>query len=135
MSATTGIEKHFSGTKKLSPYIGAEIGFTSTFVKSEYTGPDREISVKNGYIDDNQNPNGRPGYSQIGLNAIVGADYYFVKRFYVGMELGYGIQYKISKKIEIKENGITTYADKVNGFRQFALGAYANPGLRVGFVF
>ncbi len=61
-----GVEKHFAGTEKLSPYAGAELSISSG--KDEY----------------------KTKTSSFGLGIIIGADYYFVPSVYVGGEISYG---------------------------------------------
>lgn len=75
-----GIEKHLAGTSKLSPYIGAEIGFG---IASGST----EITNLGGTAGDKQTTTGG-GNTNIRLNTMLGADYWIVEKVYVGAELG-----------------------------------------------
>lgn len=60
------IEKHFKGTEKLSPYVGAELSIQS--------GKD-ELETKS---------------SSFGLGLIFGGDYYFAQNVYCGAEVSWG---------------------------------------------
>ena len=92
-----GIEKHFAGTERLSPYVGAELrvaGKSSSSVSEFVSGADDKIgtlTVKNGAVDDKGVFTGnKGGFISFGLNLVAGADYYFAKRIYLGGEFGYG---------------------------------------------
>lgn len=77
-----GIEKHFDGTKKLSPYIGTElfIGIGQTNQSSQSIwGTDQVMTTKNASRN-----------SKMGLNFICGTDYYFSDKIYLGIEMGFG---------------------------------------------
>ncbi|HTF80792.1 MAG TPA: hypothetical protein VL947_03670 [Cytophagales bacterium] len=87
-----GVEKHFTGTERLSTYIGGDLslGVASASLKEEkYNGGaynedySRTIKGANG-------PGGDNGGFGWGLRAVTGADYYFVKKVYLGAEAGWG---------------------------------------------
>jgi hypothetical protein len=86
-----GAEKHFAGTDKLSPYVGADLvyGMGNTSAKwDKFDG--------GGYNSDYTRTVKNP-VSMIGVNLVAGTDYYFAENFYVGLELGIGFQ-SISEK-------------------------------------
>ena len=81
-SIRPGIEKHFEGTSKLSPYIGTELflGLGSTNQSSESVwGSNQIMTTKT-----------KSRTSSAGLNVVCGADYYFSDKIYLGIEMGYG---------------------------------------------
>ena len=81
-SIRPGIEKHFDGTSKLSPYIGTELflGLGSTNQSSESVwGSNQIMTTKT-----------KSRTSSAGLNVVCGADYYFSDKIYLGIEMGYG---------------------------------------------
>ncbi len=96
-----GIEKHMTGTDRLSPYIGGYL--------------DLNYSTKNKKEEDqlNLNDNKREiGYTKknsgnlgIGLNAVAGFDYYLAKSLYFGTELGFGVAatMPMKNKVEVVE--------------------------------
>lgn len=83
-----GLEKHFSGTKRLDPYIGGQIGIGligKTKIEEEIrtvssAGTDRETITFE-----------QDGGFAMGLNAIAGFNYFVAKNFALGAEytLGY----------------------------------------------
>ena len=81
-----GFEHHFSGTEKLSPFIGGEayFGFSSNSTSSE--------SIFN--TDEIMTTINRQRNSTYGLNILAGSDFYFSEKIYVGVELGYGFLYE-----------------------------------------
>ncbi len=83
---TPGIERHFSATKRLSPYVGAQAlaGYSTTVIK-------REVQDNNEVY--NLTKKNNPGRVRVGLGVFAGIDYYFIKKIYLGIELGYGIEY------------------------------------------
>lgn len=94
-----GAEKHFTGTDKLSPYVGADLvyGVGNTSAKwDKFDGvgysPNISATVKN------------PS-TMMGLNLVAGTDFYFAENFYAGLELGIGIQ-SINEKAG--ETSVTT---------------------------
>jgi opacity protein-like surface antigen len=109
-SIRPGYEKHFAGTDRLSPYVGAELFFTmgSSSYSEEYssavTAADNEAEFAAKWST--WSITRSEGTTTFGLNAIAGADFYFVDNFYLGVELGLGFQntkYKDSE-IELSSN-------------------------------
>lgn len=105
-SIRPGYEKHFAGTDRLSPYVGAEllIGITSTTTESQTQ-----------YTDDNGDPAAyntitKGGTSTFGLNLVAGTDFYFADNIYLGAEIGFGFSRTSDKENE------TTYEDAPDGF-------------------
>ena len=127
-----GIEKHFAGTERLSPYVGAELQLSKHFAsyESEFIEIDGAWNVGG---NNNEYMNGR-NYFGVGLGLVAGADYYFAKHVYLGVEFGYGLTYQTYGDVEVREtNGRNYTIDKdQNSFR---LGSSVNSGLRLGFVF
>ena len=123
-----GIEKHFAGTKRLSPYIGGEliIGWqTSTDKFENQNGSAIEtFEIKNGSIND--------GIS-FGLGALAGVDYYIAKKLYLGLELNYSLIYfsQATRKSTAFDGTVT---ETKNGSQfTFAPGAFAV--FRIGYLF
>ncbi len=87
-----GYEKHFAGTDRLSPYVGAELMYAMS--SSTMT---REFHNANN-ADDQSKPENwqtwdmtvKNGSSTFGLNALAGVDFYFVDNFYLGAEINLG---------------------------------------------
>lgn len=104
-----GVEKHYNGTERLSPYIGAEL----------YLGLASESTKENG------NKASKPSQFGVGVRGVFGADYYFVKNVYLGAEAGLGIGYKTVGE------GDPKVQDSSNSFSVAPFVA----GVRLGFVF
>lgn len=125
-----GIEKHFAGTERLSPYVGAELRLSKFFV--DYDSDNLE--VKGGWPNNfNGNVNER-NYFGVGLGVVAGADYYFAKHVYLGVEFGYGLNYLTYGEVEVNPangNDYTIDSDRST----LRLGSSVNGGLRLGFVF
>jgi outer membrane protein W len=81
-----GAEKHFAGTSKLSPYVGADLVYGMGNNSTEWNKFDGS-----GYDADYNRSIKNPS-SMIGLNLVAGTDYYFAENFYFGLELGLGFQ-------------------------------------------
>ncbi|QHL88514.1 outer membrane beta-barrel protein [Nibribacter ruber] len=125
VSLSPGIEKHFAGTDRLSPYIGAELRLSKFFASYE----DDNFEVEGGWgTGTNRN------YFGLGLGAVAGADYYFAKHVYLGVEFGYGLTYRTYGEVEINpKNGASFTVD--DDQNSLTLGSSVNGGLRLGFVF
>jgi opacity protein-like surface antigen len=81
-----GAEKHFKGTDKLSPYVGADFVYGMGNKSAKW-----DKFEEDGYNADFTATSKAP-ISKLGLNVVAGTDYYFAQNFYVGLELGIGFQ-------------------------------------------
>jgi len=89
-SIKPGFEKHFEGTNRLSPYIGAELDLAGQSTKEVTpTGTDAKDEF---YIQTDKNKS-KGGFFRAGVNLIAGFDCYITKHLYLGSELGFGFQY------------------------------------------
>jgi hypothetical protein len=139
-----GIEKHFKGTDRLSPYIGAELDIAKKF------GTKKEDSQYNGKNNDSpkvytKKTSGEDGFLRLGVNAVAGFDYFIAKKLFLGAELGFGISYNKKSTIKIKDpkaetiatDGNVTYhapLDQKQG-STFNLGPNVNAQIRLGYMF
>ncbi|NEN24610.1 hypothetical protein G3O08_13965 [Cryomorpha ignava] len=132
LSIRPGIEKHFLGTDRLSPYYGAEalIGFGTESTKDDQVyGAENEIeTVKLS----------SQGMLTLGVNGIAGVDFYFADNIYLGAELGFGIQYEI--QMEEKVESLNTSNGDINsgevpGGSSFNVGPNVVGAIRLGFLF
>jgi len=125
-----GIEKHFAGTERLSPYVGAELDFAiqSHKVETEYEGAANEVETNT--------VSGTNGYLRFGVNAVCGFDYYFAKKLYLGTEIGFGFGMTNFSDIET-ENTISgfTAPDPQEQGSTMNFGPNFNGALRLGFCF
>ena len=99
-----GAEKHFAGTEKLSPYVGADLVFGMGNTSAKW---DKFDGL--GYNADFKAAAKAP-ISMFGINLVAGTDYYFAENFYVGLELGLGFQSVTEKagEFEFTTAGNTT---------------------------
>lgn len=138
-SFAPGIEKHFAGTKKLSPFMGAQIGLSlnggarKDISNSGYANPTNNVVIDGDYYHSKLG-------STFGLNlgGYMGADYYFAEHIYLGAEFGIGL-FGISNTGEGTEKHVRLGANEVNSktlgsSNSSFFGVYTG-GLRLGFVF
>lgn len=119
-----GVEKHFTGTDRLATYVGFDgiLGFTSQ--KSETnstTGTAWTHTVKG------------PNDFRFGVRGVFGADYYFVKRAYIGVEAGLGIYFKSTGKTTTSHTGLADVT--VDGGSSFNVSPALITGFRLGYAF
>ncbi len=132
---TLGAEKHFAGTDRLSTYVGADIvfGFTGAEVKTTQSNNNNSTTVV-GSVND-LGISG-VGSSTFGVRATVGADYYFTKKLYLGVEVGLG--YNSGKQDAVETtivNGIDTTVTKSGEGKVSNTYTNAIGGLKLGFQF
>lgn len=126
-----GFEKHFAGTERLSPYLGAELvfGMNTSMEKDErYNLTTKGVETTT--------TKGTDGSLNFGLNALAGFDYYFAKRLYAGAELGlgFGVISKSEVTVEDTQAGFVAPAPtRQGGTINFAPGV--NTAIRLGFLF
>jgi hypothetical protein len=133
-----GIEKHFAGTSKLSPFVGAQlmIGF-STAATTEVTNANKSVptaaDVKNG---DSYKLDGGSNLG-FGLGLIMGADYYITDGIFVGGEMGLGL-FKMTSNgdgTETTKVGSVSVEKKSLGGSTLDLFGVSTGGVRLGYRF
>ena len=174
-SIMPGIEIHKLVSERLSVYYGGYVELTSTSSHSMATispGSDATGSAlfdgtyteewKGAYVDGtptytktsvpgNNNISGLnqsvPGYLRLSMVGVVGADYYFTKGLYLGLEVGWGITSTTYKKVQhiVTSSAVThgsaitgtttTYSDIDKDKSGIQLSPYANASFRFGFRF
>ncbi|MGN6647225.1 MAG: hypothetical protein ACTHJT_11925 [Cytophaga sp.] len=135
-----GLEKHFTGTGRLSTYVGADLSLQlmgasgkreNTADGSTFT--DGESETRKGY-----NFNGDNSSFGFGLRAVTGADYYFVDKVYLGAEFGWGFMAMRDgkTKTEVTTGGVTQpeVTTKSTG-GTFDLMPSLTAGVRIGYRF
>jgi len=131
-----GVEKHFAGTERLSPYVGADILFGTASNKTTFenaTGP-ANAPV---YADATNIDVKAPSTTSIGLRGVIGADYYIAKRLFLGVEAGLGFAYETEGKGETTTTigGTTTTVKTKSAGNNFNISPSVITGVRVGFAF
>ncbi len=123
-----GIEKHFAGTDRLSPYVGAELDLAIRTTSETSERQDGSTIKKD-------KRTGNDAFTRFGVNAVAGFDYYFAKHVYVGAELGLGLGLTSPSKIKNKPDGGTETESKVGNMSQLNFGPIVNSFIRLGFLF
>ena len=150
-----GFEKHFKGTKRLSPYIGADVSLTNRSAKQELTNGQTTTTYKGAWVNSATtyipvyNPNtgtyyqsvyttsfSEKAFFQYGLNVVTGVDFYMAKNFFVGYELSFGIRKTEYKDVKITQTGSSTpISDPDTEESSFSFGPSLMNGIRIGYVF
>ncbi|MCZ8354730.1 MAG: outer membrane beta-barrel protein [Cyclobacteriaceae bacterium] len=124
-----GIEYHYKGSNKLSPYIGFELDFATRTSKFEISGPiSNPITVDNATDTNGSNR----AFNRIGFNFVLGADFYIAPKIYFGTEFGYGFQQTNFLKIIQTSNANTIEAPE-SITKDFGLNF--NSAIRLGYIF
>ncbi len=123
-----GVEKHFTGTDRLSPYVGGDvmIGFTSKKNTSTITSTGSNPTT---FVTETKGPNN----FSAGVRGVFGADYYFAKRVFLGVEAGLGLMYVSEGDITTKTTGTQDF--KVEGGDKFQISPAVVTGIRLGYAF
>lgn len=121
-----GIEKHFTGTERLSPYVGGDVilGYSSISSKETESLPSQPV-----YTFERTGPNN----FGFGLRGVFGADYYFAKRVFLGVEAGLGFMYVTEGETTIKSTGSPDVT--VKGGNTFSIRPDVATGVRIGYAF
>jgi len=100
-----GFEKHYDVSNRLSPYTGIQflVGYGhNSIVEEEQDGNSiYTITISNTYDE-----HFGAASLDVGAGLVAGFDYYITKKLYMGVELGFGLQY--SKQLK------TTYSNSNN---------------------
>ena len=130
-----GFELHLGHNDRLSPYVGAELGFS---VKTSGTTVTNVGNVLNNKTEcksiwgDGTNP----AYLRIGFNLVTGADFYVVKGLFVGVEVGFGFAYTNNNDSDVSNTvGTTTTTVTTPGSKISNIGVNFNPCIRLGWTF
>jgi len=130
-SLRPGLEKHFDGTDKLSPYIGAELflGFTASKNKSESLWSDNKTI---------QTTLSKTSSTSFGPNLFMGTDFYISDHLYLGAELGFGLLFDGKGKTKTSYDNPeipTEDTETVGNTTQLNWGPNYQGTIRLGWVF
>ena len=126
-----GMEFHFKQNKKISPYAGFDLLFGYENSKGEGLNGDG-----NGWITANYILNSSTSSLMYGLNAVIGVDWYFVPRLYLGAEVGIGFigSQFFEGETQTSVSGITT-TSIVPPSSTSSIGNNFQSGIRFGWKF
>jgi hypothetical protein len=126
-----GIEKHFKGTKRLSPFIGGELILAGRSSSGSITAGTNTRRINGAWLDGSNR-----SFFNFGLNGIIGCDYYISQHFYMGIEGGYGFSLISNGDIVTTDiSGTQTQTTTITGGSAFTLGPNFNSAIRLGFAF
>jgi len=145
IGANLGVEKHFLGTKRLSPYIGADFSITERSSSEVSTVNQSTTTVTNGWYYTYYNPSTnsnitqvqQPGFTRYGLNLFTGFDFYISRHFFFGYEFDYSISKTSWKEVSITNTpttGTTTGNASVKNTNT-TFGPSLINGIRLGYSF
>ncbi len=138
-----GVERHFIGSKRVSPYIGADFSIENKSSTQELINGQSNVNVKNGWFNNTSQNTNNPSpmlteqaYTSFGVNIVSGFDFYIVKNFFFGYEFNLGF-----KSTKFKTPEVTVSGGSGNNLNQdqqsttFSFGPKLMNGIRVGYMF
>jgi hypothetical protein len=139
-----GIEKHFTGTRRLSPYIGVDVTYSQRSASEKIENNGATINVKNGWYSTTVVGNtivGQPqqtAFSRYGVNLVSGFDFYMARHFFFGYEFNLGISKTSWKTVQVTQTGqgstsVPTSSTGKNSTVNF--GTSLQNGIRIGYTF
>lgn len=136
-----GLEKHFTGTERLSPYVGGEVflGYATEKEVRDRKTVNSGLNTTSFTASSNGEVKGHNTFV-FGVRGVFGADYYFAKRVFLGAEAGLGLGYSSKGKQTATSSstvGSTTVSSSssVPGGRSFSLTPSVITGVRIGYAF
>ena len=143
IGANLGIEKHFTGTKRLSPYIGADFSITERSSSENISNNQSTTTVTNAWYYTYYNGNTtvttiqQPGYTRYGLNLFTGFDFYIARHFFFGYEFDYNISKTSWKEISLVTTPSTGTNNTSASFKNTntTFGPSLINGIRLGYSF
>jgi len=127
-----GVEKHFAGTDRLSPYVGAELHLGSYSTNYELN---QTITAGSTVTQTHQQIKSAPGFT-FGGGLFLGADYYIAPKVFLGLEAGLNIDaHSLGKTTNISTVTITGQPTQTtdNSGKTKLSGSSMNTDLQVGF--
>lgn len=133
-----GLEKHFTGTERLSPYIGGEalLGYASQSTLAESTTKNSGSNTTAYNVTGKTTVKG-PNTLSFGVRGVFGADYYFAKRVFLGVEAGLSLMFASNGKTKTttEATGMPTTTTETPGGRSFEINPSVITGIRLGYAF
>lgn len=142
VGVNVGVEKHFTGTKRLSPFIAAEFSFGTKF--SNYTLDDGNVKTKiegawrsttmvnNAFVYGYE----ERGYVKYGLSVLAGFDFYVAKNFFLGYEAALQFSNIEYTDIDITTTGSSFPPDSPDSKEtEISFAPVLLNGIRIGYVF
>ena len=123
-----GVERHFVGTDRLSPYVGAEVnlGFGNSSTKYEKPNDDNTA-----FVDNYKTTTGSLSF---GATAFAGVDFYFADNIYLGTEIGFGAMFTTKFDEKTKPETGDDFTSGPQG-SSFGIGPNYVAQIRLGWLF
>lgn len=142
LGLNAGIEKHFPGTRRLSPYIGIELAVAYKSSSHVINDGTTETTIDNAWRTVNLVNNNfvygyeEKAYFQYGANLIGGFDFYLARHFFLGYEVTFQFYNKEYNGVEITTVGTSIPQDNPDtNETEFSVGPNLLNGIRIGYVF
>ncbi|GGG99068.1 hypothetical protein GCM10007415_38480 [Parapedobacter pyrenivorans] len=137
-----GIEKHFRGTLRLSPYIGADLTFTRRSLNQELIEGESILEIDGGWYQTVYN-NGNYyrsvleyGYNRFGVAAFTGFDFYMAKNFFFGYEFNIAFAKTVYDEVEEQQKGTgSANENHYTDHSDSSFGPRLTNGIRIGYIF
>lgn len=84
-----GIEKHFQGTKRLDPYVGASLSLT--YIGKTNSSSKDDIVYSDGSYSKTEAKQTAPGGFGLGLDGFAGMNFFVANRISIGLEYSLGL--------------------------------------------
>lgn len=136
ISLNPGVEMHFAGTDKLSPYYGAQLGFS--FGTSGTTKVTNASSVGGAPTTGDSYEATTGSTMGLSLGGFMGCDYYVTDAVFVGGEFGLNLFSMTSVgegETKVTAGGVAAPAAKTGTSGTFNLFGVTAGGIRLGFRF
>ncbi len=138
-----GLEKHFAGTRRLSPYVGVDVTYSKRSASEKIENNGSTVNVTNGWTYSTYvgntivNQPQQIAYSRFGVNLVSGFDFYMARHFFFGYEFNLGVSKTDWKTVQITQTGqgsssVPTSTGK-NSTVNF--GTSLQNGIRIGYTF
>lgn len=127
-----GIEKHFKGARRLSPYIGFEFGYGIGTLKEDGENSSG-FNYTAGYSESSKRK-----VNQFNINAFLGFDYWIAEGLYLGIEYSFISNYNYKEKRTSKtitNSGFTTVVYTPEYKASGITSINALPVFRLGWMF
>lgn len=142
IGVNAGVEKHFKGTRRLSPYVGFDLTFTNKSMNQELIEGESILDVKGGWYQTSYNNTGYPirsvagyGFKRYGAALICGFDFYMAANFFFGYEFSLGFDQTDFDEITLTQRGNPT--SNPNNYTEnssSSFGPRVMNGIRLGYV-
>lgn len=123
-----GFEYHFNGFKRVSPYVGAEIGLGGAITKDHQFTSLNSAEMKT-----------KTRSFAMSLSAFSGVDVYICQGFYIGFEVGVGYAFNQQGKSTnwtVDTEGKETKKEFKDAYNNTSLGGLSfAPAIRIGWTF